>query len=285
MSNHSWNQWKDSAFKWLAFAAAMLGIAFLLVFLFDIFSDGYKRVNWQFLTSLPSFKAEKSGIKPALFGSIWVFFLTAAIAVPIGIAAGIYLEEYGRKNFLFSFLEINISNLAGIPSIIYGLLGLEIFVRTLKFGNSILAGSATLALLILPIIIVATREALRAVPRSIREASYGIGATKWQTIWHQVLPAGMGGILTGIILALSRAIGETAPLIIVGAVAYMRFVPNSPMSEFTVLPMQIFNWASRPQAAFLENAAAGIIVLIVITFVLNGSAVLLRNYTQKKVKW
>jgi phosphate transport system permease protein len=211
--------------------------------------------------------------------------LTAIIAIPLGVAAGIYLQEYGKKSKLAEFVELNITNLAGVPSIIYGLLGLEIFVRVLAFGGSLLAGAFTLALLILPILIVATREALKAVPNSLREASYGMGATKWQTTWHQVLPAASGGILTGIILALSRAVGETAPLIVIGALAYVPFVASSPMDEFTVMPMQIFNWVSRPQHAFQVNAAAAIIILLLITFMMNGIAMYLRNKWQKKINW
>jgi len=207
------------------------------------------------------------------------------ISFPIGVGAGIYLEEYGKKNKLSTFLEINIANLAGVPSIIYGLLGLEVFVRLAKMGNSILAGSLTLSLLILPIIIVSTREALRAVPKTIKDASFAMGASKWQTIWKQVLPASFGGILTGVILAISRAVGETAPLIVVGALAYVPFAPTGPFDEFTVLPIQIFNWVSRPQHEFVINAAAAIIVLLSITFVMNGIAVYLRNRWQKKVSW
>jgi len=197
-------------------------------------------------------------------------------AVPIGIATGIYLEEYGTKKFWGSLLEMNISNLAAVPSIIYGLLGLQVFGYVLGFGGSILAGSATLALLVLPIIIVSTREAIKAVPANIREVSYALGATKWQTVWNAVLPAGMSGIITGIILSLSRAVGEAAPLIVVGALAYVPFIPSDPMSEFTVLPIQIFNWVSRPQQAFLINASAAIIVLLAMSFLLNSTAVYFR---------
>ena len=207
------------------------------------------------------------------------------IAIPLGVAAGIYLQEYGRKNKFAAIVEVNIANLAGVPSIIYGLLGLEIFVRIMKMGSSLLAGACTLSLLILPVIVVATREALKAVPGSLRVASYGMGATKWQTIWYQVLPAASGGILTGVILALSRAVGETAPLIVIGALAYVPFVPQTPLDEFTVLPMQIFNWASRPQHDFIINAAAAIIVLLVITFCMNGIAIYLRNRWQRKINW
>jgi len=190
-----------------------------------------------------------------------------------------------QKRTAINLLEINISNLAGVPSIIYGLLGMEIFVRTLNLGASILAGSLTLSLLILPIIIVATRESIKAVPSTIKEASFAMGATKWQTVWNQTLPASIGGILTGVILALSRAIGETAPLIVIGALAYVPFAPQSPMDEFSVMPMQIFNWVSRPQHGFITNAAAAIIILLIITFVMNGIAVYFRNKWQKKIKW
>jgi phosphate transport system permease protein len=211
--------------------------------------------------------------------------LTAIISIPLGISAAIYLEEYGKKSRLANVLEINISNLAGVPSIIYGLLGLEIFGRIMGMGGSLLAGASTLSLLILPIIIVSTREALKAVPKSIKEASFAMGASKWQTISYQLLPASFGGIITGIILALSRAVGETAPLIVIGALAYVPFVPSSPTDEFSVLPIQIFNWISRPQKGFAINAASAIIVLLMVTFVLNGIAMYLRNKWQKKVQW
>ena len=256
----------------------------LFFFIGDILIDGIQRIDWSFITDLPSRKAEKSGIYTALMGSIWILCLTTVIALPIGIAAGIYLEEYSKKGKLSALLEINISNLAGVPSIIYGLLGLEVFVRIMSLGASVLAGSLTLSLLILPIIIVATREAIKAVPTSIKDASYALGASKWQTIWYQILPASSGGILTGVILALSRAVGETAPLIVIGALAYVPFAPSTPMDEFSVLPIQIFNWISRPQHGFIENAAAAIIILLLITFVMNGIAVYFRNKWQKKLK-
>ena len=256
----------------------------LSVFIGDILIDGLGRIDWSFITNLPSRKSEKSGIYTALMGSIWILVLTAFIAFPMGVAAGIYLEEYGKKNKFSGLLEINISNLAGVPSIIYGLLGLEVFVRIMDLGASVLAGSLTLSLLILPIIIVATREAIKAVPSSIKDASYALGASKWQTIWYQILPASSGGILTGVILALSRAVGETAPLIVVGALAYVPFAPQTPMDDFSVLPIQIFNWISRPQHGFIENAAAAIIILLLITFIMNGIAVYFRNKWQKKLK-
>jgi phosphate transport system permease protein len=275
----------DKSFKVFGLVCTFFGIAVLAIFLGNILIEGVTRINWQFLTSLPSRIPSKAGILPALVGTLWILSLTALIAIPIGVAAGIYLEEYGKKNRLTNLLEINITNLAGVPSIIYGLLGLEIFGRILGMGGNLLAGSCTLSLLILPIIIVATREALKAVPKSLREASFAMGATKWQTTWMQVLPAASGGIVTGVILALSRAIGETAPLIVVGALAYVPFVPSSPADEFTVLPIQIFNWISRPQKGFITNSAAAIIILLLITFLMNGIAVYLRNRWQKKVKW
>jgi phosphate transport system permease protein len=257
----------------------------LLIFLINIVIDGVGRIDWNFITDLPSRKPELAGIYTAIMGTVWILGLTAIIAIPIGVAAGIYLEEYGKKSRFANILEINITNLAGIPSIIYGILGLEVFVRMFGLGNSVIAGALTLSLLILPIIIVATREAIKAVPKTIREASFALGATKWQTISQQILPAAGGGVVTGVILALSRAIGETAPLIVVGALTYVPFVPQSPMDQYSVLPMQIFNWISRPEKEFATNAAAAIIVLLLITFIMNGFAIYLRNRWQKKVKW
>jgi phosphate transport system permease protein len=244
-----------------------------------------ERISWDFITSLPSRKAHKAGIFTAWVGTLWILVLTTLIALPIGIGAGIYLEEYNKKGKLSSILEINIANLAGVPSIVYGLLGLELFARFIGAGESLITGAFTLALLILPIIIVSTREALKTVPYTIREASYALGATRWQTIWNQVLPASMSGIFTGMILALSRAVGETAPLIVIGALAFVPFVPQSIFDSFTVLPIQIFNWVSRPQKEFSVNAAAAIIVLLAITFLMNGIAVYLRYKWQKKIKW
>ena len=279
------NRRVDRGFKYLGVFCTLFGVVMLLVFLGNILTEGIQRIDWDFLTDLPSRRASRAGILTAWTGTAWILGLTAIIAIPLGVAAGIYLQEYGKKNRLAYIVELNIANLAGVPSIIYGLLGLEIFVRILQFGGSLLAGAFTLALLILPIIIVATREALKAVPNSLREASYGMGATKWQTIWYQILPAASGGILTGIILALSRAVGETAPLIVIGALAYVPFVAETPMDEFTVLPIQIFNWVSRPQPEFLVNGAAAIIILLAITFIMNGIAVYLRNKWQKKISW
>ncbi|HCM76284.1 MAG TPA: phosphate ABC transporter permease PtsA [Cytophagales bacterium] len=285
MSNLKRNRRIDKAFKYVGIGCTLFGLLMLAIFIGNILVDGLQRIDWDFLTSLPSRKAEKSGILTAWTGTAWILALTAMIAIPLGVAAGIYLEEYGKKNRLAAMVEVNIANLAGVPSIIYGLLGLEVFGRLMNLGASLLAGAFTLAILILPILIVATREALKAVPNTLREASYAMGATKWQTIWHQILPAAGGGILTGIILSLSRAMGETAPLIVIGALAYVPFVPKSPMDEFTVLPMQIFNWVSRPQHEFLVNGAAAIIILLLITFIMNGIAVYLRNKWQKKITW
>lgn len=279
------NRQKDNLFKAWAIFCTGIGILMLVIFLVNILRAGLSRIDLDFITSLPSRKPELAGIKTALMGSIWILGLTALIAIPVGVAAGIYLEEYGKKSRFAALLEINITNLAGVPSIIYGILGLEVFVRYCGLGTSLLSGALTLALLILPIIIVATREAIKAVPKTIREASFALGASKWQTISRQVLPAASGGILTGVILALSRAIGETAPLIIVGAATYVSFVPTSINDSYSVLPMQIFNWVSRPEKEFAANAAAAIIVLLLITFIMNGIAIYLRNRWQKKVKW
>ncbi len=262
-----------------ATVAALLVLALLLV---DVFTDGVGRVSWQFLTSFPSRRAASAGIFPALMGSLYVITLTAILAVPVGVGAAVYLQEYSTQGRLARLLEINIANLAGVPSIVYGLLGLGLFVRTLGVGRSVLAGSATLALLVLPVVILGTREALRAVPQEVREGAYALGATRWQTIWTLVLPMAFPGILTGVILALSRAIGETAPLITIGALTYVPFAPDGIMSPFTVLPIQIFNWVSRPQADFRVNAAAGIVVLLCLLVTMNGVAAWLRDRYQSR---
>lgn len=260
----------------------VLALIALGALIYDVLRDGVGRLSWAFLTSYPSRRAEEAGILAALAGSMFVIALTAVIAIPLGVSAAIYLEEYGGRGRMSRLIEINISNLAGVPSIIYGLLGLGLFVRIMGMGRSVLAGSSTLALLALPVIILATREALRAVPGTLREASYALGATKWQTVWHQVLPAAMPGVLTGLILALSRSIGETAPLITIGALTYVPFAPKDVWSPFTVLPIQIFNWVSRPQAAFAENAAAGIVVLLALLLLMNAVAIVLRDRFQRK---
>jgi phosphate transport system permease protein len=275
----------DKVFKYIALAFTVFALSILVILLIDIFSKGVARINWDFFRNLPSRHADRSGIMTAMAGMLSLLFFTIIIALPIGIMAGVYLQEYGKKSRFASFIEINIANLAGVPSVIYGILGLTLFVRILHMGNSLIAGALTLALLIMPIIIVATREAIKAVPNSLREASYGMGATKWQTTSRVVIPSALGGILTGIILAISRAIGETAPLLVIGALVYVPFIPEGPNDQFTTLPIQIFNWTSRPQADFIINAAAGIIVLLVITFLLNGIAIYIRNKWYKKIKY
>lgn len=292
------NKWIDRVFSFVGLSVTVIGVVILLILILDIFVDGMSRLTWQFLTSYPSRKPEEAGILSAWVGTVWIMVLTGLIAFPLGVMAGIYLEEYGKKNWLTNLIEINIANLAGVPSIIYGLLGLGLFVRALALDRSVISGAATLAILVMPIIILSTREAVRAVPFSIREASYALGATRWQTIQSQVLPAAMPAILTGTILAMSRAIGETAPLITIGALTYVAFLPTSPVSSefpyitiqglfdaFSVLPIQIFNWVSRPQKGFFEDAAAGIIVLLIITFIMNGIAVWLRHKYQKGIRW
>ncbi len=274
----------DLVFQATALAVLVVALGSLAVLVGTVWSEGIGRLNWQFLTSFPSRRAESAGIYHAIAGSLFVIALTAALALPVGVAAAVYLEEYGGRSRVARFIELNIANLAAVPSIIYGLLGLGLFVRAMGMGRSVLAGAATLALLALPVVILSTREALRTVPSSIREGSYALGATKWQTIWYQVLPMALPGILTGLILALSRAIGETAPLITIGALTYIPFAPDSVWSPFTVLPIQIFNWVSRPQAAFQENAAAGILVLLALLLSMNAIAIVLRDRFQRKVR-
>lgn len=274
----------DLAFQAVALAVLVVALSALAVLVATVWADGADRLSWQFLTSFPSRRAESAGIYHAIAGSLFVIGLTAALALPVGVAAAIYLEEYGGRSRAARFIELNIANLAAVPSIIYGLLGLGLFVRALGMGRSVLAGAATLALLALPVVILSTREALRTVPSTIREGSYALGATKWQTIWHQVLPMALPGVLTGLILALSRAIGETAPLITIGALTYIPFAPDSVWSPFTVLPIQIFNWVSRPQAAFKDNAAAGILVLLGLLLTMNAIAIVLRDRYQRKVR-
>ncbi len=272
-------------FELLCLAAISIGLLALLVLLFDILRDGLGTLSWTFLSNFPSRFANQAGILAALAGSLWLLTLTALIALPTGVAAAVWLEEIARKGRLSQIVEVNISNLAGVPSIIYGLLGLGIFVRTFGLGRSLLAGSLTMALLVLPIVIVNAREALRAVPSSQREAAYALGATRSQVVWNVVLPAALPGIFTGVILALSRAIGETAPLITIGALTFIAFLPQGPLDPFTVLPIQIFNWVSRPQPAFHDIAASGIIVLLVVLLSMNALAIILRDRARRKVQW
>jgi phosphate transport system permease protein len=278
------NRYKlDKAFAIATWLATMVGLVVLAILLIDILIDGLPRLSWQFISSFSSRRAANAGVLAPLAGSICLLILVALISFPLGVGAGIYLEEYATDNLLTRSIEINIANLAAVPSIIYGLLGLAVFVRLMApitGGRSILAGALTLSLLILPIIIVATREALRAIPGTLRQAGYALGATRWQVIREHIFPLALPGILTGTILALSRAIGETAPLIVVGALAYISFTPNGLQSPFTALPIQIFDWVSRPQTAFHNNAAAGIIVLMVLLLLMNATAIYLRNKFQ-----
>lgn len=273
----------DLTFKYLCFAAAGIGVVLLLVFLIKIGLDGYSRLSADFIRDPLSARPNRTGIWPAIIGSFYVMMLTALIAVPIGISAAIYLEEFNtRRNRLTDFIQLNISNLAGVPSIVYGLLGLALFVRWLGLGQSIIAGALTMSLLILPMVIIVTQEALKAVPSSYRDCSMALGSTRWQAIRHQVLPNAAPGILTGIILALSRAIGETAPLIVVGAASFVTQLPSGLSDKYTVLPIQIFDWASESKKAFNEAAASAIIVLIVVLLALNSFAIFLRARAQKR---
>jgi phosphate transport system permease protein len=273
----------ERAFRAICFLAVVLPLLLLFVLLVDTVLDGAPRLSLDFLLAFPSRRPAAAGILPALVGSACLMGLTAVIAIPIGVSAAIYLEEYARPSRLTALIELNISNLAGVPSIIYGLLGLEIFVRALGLGRSLLAGAATLSLLLLPMVIMASREALRTVPHSMREACYALGGDRWQSLRVVVLPMCLPGILTGVILSLARAIGETAPLITIGALTFVAFLPDSLLSGFTALPIQIFNWVSRPQAGFHVNAAAGIVVLLALMLLMNGLAIWLRMRLQKRV--
>jgi phosphate transport system permease protein len=288
----------DLIFSMIGLVAMMIGVITLLALFIDLLLDGYGRLTWDFFTSFPSRRAAEAGILSAWVGTSLVMVVTAFAGVPLGVAAGIYLEEYAPRNWMTDLIEINVTNLAGVPSIVYGLLALGLFVYQLDLGQSILAAGLTLALLILPVVIVATREAIRAVPGAIREAAYAVGATKWQTVAHHVLPYSSAGILTGVIIGMARAIGETAPIITIGALTFIAFLPPSPVSAtppfisfewllapFTVLPIQMFSWVSRPQAAFLENAAATGVVIIVMTLFMNGIAIWLRYRFRKRIKW
>lgn len=262
--------------------AVLVGIAGLITLLVQVLVQGTPWLSWHFLTNYPSRHPEEAGLLSALMGTIWLMGLTALFTVPVGVGAAIYLEEYAPKNWLTRLIEVNISNLAGVPSIVYGLLGLTVFVGWMALGRSLLAGALTLGLLVLPIVILASREAIRAVPWTYREAAYALGVTKWQVTKGVVLPAAIPGILTGTILAMSRAIGEAAPVIAISALVYLTFIPSSPLDRFTVLPIQIFNWVTRPQDEFRGLAAAGIIVLLVILLSMNALAIYLRNRYQIK---
>jgi phosphate transport system permease protein len=277
-------QTRERLFRLLCVSCLALPLLMLGYLLARLVVDAWPRLTMDFLTGFPSRRAEDAGILPGIVGSLYLILLTIALALPVGVGAAIYLEEFGRQRRVAQLIEVNIANLAGVPSIIYGLLGLEVFVRFMGLGRSLIAGAATLALLVLPVIIMSTREALRTVPGSLREAAVGLGATRWQVVRRIVLPQAVPGIMTGSILAVSRAIGETAPLVVIGALTFITFLPDGPTAPFTALPIQIFNWVSRPQAAFAANAAAGILVLMVTLLALNAVAIYLRERMQRRQK-
>ncbi len=275
---------KDKIFKYLFFSCIIFCIVFLVLLLFGIIKQGIRWMSFDFLTNFPSkIKPQRAGVYPALLGSLWLVGLVGLITIPVGVGAAIYLEEYSnKKSKLYNFLEVNISNLAGVPAIVYGLLGLALFSRMKGFRGSILAGAVTLSLMVLPVVIVSSREAIKAVPGILREAAYGLGLTRWQMIKAVVLPYASPGIFTGIILSLSRALGEAAPLLVVGAASYVTRIPNGIMSRYTALPIQIYQWSGMPKKEFQELAATGIIVLLVILLSANTLAIVLRNKYQKE---
>jgi phosphate transport system permease protein len=288
----------DIIFGIVGLLALMVGVLTFAALFIEMVISGAPRLSWDFFTNFPSRKPDQAGILSAWVGSTLVMLVTAMTAVPLGVGAGVYLEEYAPKNWVTDLIEINVTNLAGVPSIVYGLLALGLFVYGFGFGQSILTAGLTLALLILPVVIVATREAIRSIPGAIREGAYALGATKWQTTSDHILPYARGGILTGVIIGMSRAIGETAPVITIGALTFIAFLPPSPvsgefpflsfewiMSPFTVMPIQMFNWTSRPEAAFHHNAAAAGLVLVVMTLSMNALAIYLRYRLRKNLKW
>jgi phosphate transport system permease protein len=288
----------EELFKILGLCALAIAVGTLVLLFGALVFQGITRIDWQFFMSFPSRHASQAGILPAWVGSTLIMLVTALVGVPLGVAAAIYLEEYARKSWMTELIEVTVTNLAGVPSIIYGLLALGLFVYILGLGESILVAGLTLALLILPVVIVTTREAIRAIPVEIREAAYGLGATKWQTIAHHVLPYSTAGILTGIILSLSRAIGETAPIVTIGALTFIAFLPPPPitthppyisfdwlLSPFTVMPIQMFGWVSRPGEDFAGNAAAAGVLLVGMTLTMNGVAIYLRYRMRKQVTW
>ncbi len=291
-------EWSDTLYIVIGLSATFLGLAVLSSLVYALYSDGAERFTFEFFTNFPSRVPERAGILSAWVGSVLIVLVTAGIGIPLGVGAGIYLEEYAPKNWITAIIEINVNNLAGVPSIVFGLLALGLFVYTFNLGRSILTGGLTLALLILPIIIVSTREAIRAIPPSIREAAYAVGATRWQMIRSHVLPYASAGILTGSIIGVGRAFGETAPLITIGGLTYIAFLPPPPLSgefpfisfewlfsPFTVMPIQTFNWTSRPQIAFHANAAAAALTLLITTLAINLTAIVLRYRLRKRIKW
>ena len=275
-------QIRDGLFYGLFFGSIVMGIGALAVLLIDILSDGLPWLTFDFITTYPSRHAGESGIKAALYGSLWVVGLTGIISVPLGVATAIYLEEFAAKNWRTTVIQVNIANLAGVPSIIYGILGLAVFVQLLGLGRIVIAGALTMTLLVLPIVIVSTQEAIKAVPDSYRNAGFAIGATRWQVVKTIVLPLAIPGIMSGLILALSRAIGESAPMIMISALVFLTFIPKTPGDRFTVMPIQIFNWVAQPQEDFRGIAAAGIIVLLVMLLTMNAGAIYIRNKYQRR---
>ena len=292
------NKLSDGIFAIVGLLSMLVGLVVLLALLVQLGIDGSQRLSWEFFASFPSRKPAEAGILSAWVGTALVMLVTALAAIPLGVASGVYLEEYARKNWIADLIEVNVTNLAGVPSIVYGLLALGLFVYKLNLGESVLTAGLTLALLILPVVIVTTREAVRAIPGSIREAAYAVGASKWQVVWDHVLPYSTGSIITGVIIGLARAIGETAPIITIGALTFIAFLPESPFKSefpyisfswlwapFTVMPIQMFNWVSRPEPAFQVNAAAAGIVLTVMTLAMNGIAIYLRYRFRRGIKW
>lgn len=272
-------------FRWLCTGAAAFSLLMLALLLAQVVHQGWPALTWHLLRSRPSLDPRKAGVLPALLGTLWTIGITTVVTVPLGIGAALYLEEFAPRNRWTKAIELNISNLAGVPSVIYGLLGLTVFARWCGLGRSLLAGGLTLSLLILPVVIIAAREAVRAVPQSLRQAALGVGATRWQAVYCHVLPAALPGILTGVILALSRAIGEAAPLILVGAAGFVTFLPRGPLDAYTVLPIQVFNWAKNPIAGFANLAGAGILVLLAVLLSLNALAVGIRQRAGRKLTW
>lgn len=271
-------------FRLLCAGITWASVGLLALLLFQVCVTGLGWLDWQFISSFPSRFPERAGIKSALVGTMYLSVLVAVISIPVGVSTALYLEEFAGKGRWAKIIEVNIANLAGVPSIVYGILGLAIFVRFFALERSLISGALTMSLLILPTIIIASREAIMAVPQSIRAAAYSLGATKWQTTWHHVLPASFPGIMTGVILSLSRAIGETAPLIMIGALTFVAFLPQGPMDSFTALPIQIYNWVSRPQPEFHELTAAGIIVLLIVLLLMNATAIYIRSKTERRMK-
>jgi len=278
-------QFSGSVWKWVFMGSTALAVVLLGMLIWSVVKPGASWLNWHLITSMPSRRAEMAGMNSAIWGSIWLVLGSAIVSFIFGLGTAIYLEEYAPVNRFTDFVQTNIANLAGVPSIVYGLLGLIVFVDWMQMGRSILAGALTMGLLILPVVVIASREAIRAVPSSLRQASYGLGATKWQTVRSHVLPAAFPGILTGMILSMSRAMGETAPLIVVGGASQVLFRPDGPLSGFMVMPLQIYNWTGRPQEEFEHLAAAAIIVLMIVLLIMNSIAIGLREYFGRKNRW